>query len=280
MKKISFFILTRSLGTYINIISWFSIQKATAKAYKLFSHPRKGRLDSAALPKFLAQSVQEKLYLNQNEIQTYYWEAGKNVVLLVHGWESNSSRWEDLVVLLLKNNYSVVAFDGPAHGLSSGKEFNMLVYAEFINEVAVHFNASILVGHSLGGKACLYYQSIFQNISIKKIISLGSPSDFRIILKNYILILRLRTKVYEHLEIYFKNQFNITLDTFSAHHFASELQVEGLVVHDVDDKIVLFREGEKINNNWKNATLMDTKGLGHSLHHDLIYKEILKFIND
>jgi pimeloyl-ACP methyl ester carboxylesterase len=44
---------------------------------------------------------------------------------LVHGWESNASRWGNLLPYLKKSGSTIIAIDGPAHGLSSGKEFSI-----------------------------------------------------------------------------------------------------------------------------------------------------------
>jgi pimeloyl-ACP methyl ester carboxylesterase len=57
----------------------------------------------------------------------------------------------------------------PAHGLSGGKEFNIPTYAEFIHVLFQKFKPKYLIGHSLGAKHVLYYQSVYQN-KISKIV--------------------------------------------------------------------------------------------------------------
>jgi hypothetical protein len=49
-------------------------------------------------------------------------------------------------------------------------------------------------------------------------------------------------------------------------------------VHDVDDDIVSFSEGQKIADSWKNADFIQTKGLGHSLHSDKVYLKMVQFL--
>ena len=95
-------------------------------------------------------------------IQTYIWKGNDTVLFLIHGWESNSARWKKALPYILKSRYTVVAIDAPAHGLSSGKDFNAHKYTEFIHHVAKMYNPNILIGHSIGGKACLHYQTIHQ----------------------------------------------------------------------------------------------------------------------
>jgi triacylglycerol esterase/lipase EstA (alpha/beta hydrolase family) len=56
-----------------------------------------------------------------------------------------------------KSGSTIIAIDAP-HGLSGGKEFNIPQYAAYII-LAHKFKPSYLIGHSIGGKTCLYYQS-------------------------------------------------------------------------------------------------------------------------
>ncbi|MDN3678708.1 hypothetical protein QWY90_15600 [Flavobacterium paronense] len=44
MKKIQFFIITKSVGIYLNVLSYVNLEVAKNKAYELFSQPRKGRI--------------------------------------------------------------------------------------------------------------------------------------------------------------------------------------------------------------------------------------------
>ncbi len=205
-------------------------------------------------------------------------EGNDTVILLVHGWESNASRWKELLPYLQKSGSTIIAIDAPAHGLSSGKEFNIPQYAAYIDVLAKKFNPSYLIGHSLGGKTCLYYQSHYQNDLISKMVILGAPSDFKIILNNYIKMLSLNSIIARGLEAHYINNFNLTLDQFSGKHFASNIKTKGLVAHDIDDTVVSFTEGKKIAESWKNAVFIETNGLGHSMHSKDLYEQVCQFL--
>jgi pimeloyl-ACP methyl ester carboxylesterase len=60
--------------------------------------------------------------------------------------------------------------------------------------------------------------------------------------------------------------------------FAKKIQIPGIIVHDREDKIVAFGEGQKIAAAWKNAQFIQTEGLGHSLHDDEVYEKIISFL--
>ncbi len=70
---------------------------------------------------------------------------------------------------------------------------------------------------------------------------------------------------------------NHDLDLFSAREFASKIEVKGFLAHDIDDIVVLFKEGKKIAGSWKNVQFMETKGLGHKLHDEDLYQKVCAF---
>jgi predicted alpha/beta hydrolase family esterase len=278
VKKIFFFIFTKSIGLYINFLSFVFPKKASQLAYALFSEPRIGRLSKNKLPKILQETETETFRYDEHYFQAYIWKGNETNILLVHGWESNASRWENLLPYLKKSGSTIIAIDAPAHGLSSGKEFSIPQYAEFINVAVTKFQPQYLIGHSIGGKTCLYYQSVYQSTILEKLVILGSPSDFNIILHNYISLLSLNAKITKTLEDHYLNHFKLQLEHFSGQLFASKINIKGLIAHDIDDTVVLFEEGKKIASTWKNAVFIETKGLGHSMHDDELYTKVSRFL--
>ena len=115
MKKINYFLLTKSIGFYINVLSLISPKKATQKAYDLFSIPRKGKITLNSIPEILQNAEAVTLDFEGNTIQTYIWKGDKTVIFLIHGWESNSGRWKKALPFLLESGNTIVAIDAPAH---------------------------------------------------------------------------------------------------------------------------------------------------------------------
>ena len=278
MKKIKAFLLTKSVGLYINFLSYVAPSKAFQLAYVFFSNPRSGRLQSAALPEILQKSNRESHQLNEHHIQTYHWQGNDTVVLLMHGWESNSSRWEKLLPLLLKTGNTIIAVDSPAHGLSSGKEFNVPLYASFAELVIQKYQPRHIIGHSMGGITAIYHQHQYGNPLLQKMVLLGAPSDFSIILHNYLKLLSLNNKIKNAFYDYTKERFQIDIDDFSGQEFLKSSPTQGMIIHDTDDTVVLFEEAKKLAATWKSATLMSTNGLGHSLHDEEVNQRIVAFL--
>jgi len=278
MQKIKYFLLTKSIGLYINLLSFVRPKKASTLAYKLFSNPRDGRLFKETLPEILKQAESEVLEFEGQLFQSYIWQGNNHIILLIHGWESNASRWEKMLPFLQKSGSTIVAIDAPAHGLSAGKEFNVPNYAAFINVAASKYQPHAIVGHSIGGAASVYYQYKYQNQKLQKMVLLGAPSDLKILISNYIALLSLNAKMAKLLDDHFMDKFQFRLDDFSGKIFGHQLQLKGIIAHDTNDTIVAFEEGKKIAGSWKNATFIETSGLGHSMHDDVLYDKITFFL--
>jgi len=278
MQKIKIIVLPKVIGFYINILSFLYPKKSLELAYQFFSEPREGRLSLKNLPEILQEATLEVIEHNGHYLQTYVWQGNENKILLIHGWESNASRWEKLLLFLKKSGSTIIAIDGPAHGLSSGKEFNVPTYAEFINVVSEKYKPKFIIGHSMGGVACAYYQHLYQNNGLEKMILLGAPSDFKILLDNYSKMLNLNSKVYEQLVNYIKKRFNINIEEFSGVQFLKNTTIQGIIAHDTKDDVVAFEEAKKMAQSWKKAEFIETQGLGHSLHDDKLYQNIYQFL--
>lgn len=277
MKKIIQIISAKSVGLYINCLSYVCPKKAYDLAYKFFSEPRKGKLDINNLPKALLKAELKRHSYNEHNFHTYTWKGNDEVILLVHGWESNASRWKKLITGLKKTGKTIIAIDAPAHGLSNGKEFNVPTYAEFIDQIVQKYNPKSIIGHSIGGNAIAYFQAHYHH-TFEKMVLIGSPSDFNVILNTYIQMLSLNKQIHQSLITYIKQRFNIAIDDFSASKFLEKTTIPGIIAHDIDDDIVLFEEGKKIANSWKTAEFISTKGLNHSMHDEYLYQTIIRFI--
>ncbi|WP_309640535.1 alpha/beta hydrolase [Flavobacterium sp.] len=271
-------LLPKSIGFYINVLSYVAPKKAFGLAYKFFSNPRIGRLNAEDLPQILQKAQRETIQENEHSIQTYIWKGNDTIMLLAHGWESNASRWEKLLPHLLETGNTIIAIDAPAHGLSSGNEFNVPLYASHIHLVVKKHNPKYIIGHSMGGIAAVYYQYLHPNHPLEKMVLLGAPSDFSIILDNYLNLLSLNNNIRNAFHDYITDRFQINISEFSGQHFIQNTKLQGIIAHDKLDTIVLYSEAEKLASKWKNATFISTTGLGHSLHDVELNQKISAFL--
>ncbi|WP_281847663.1 alpha/beta fold hydrolase [Olleya namhaensis] len=277
MKKTIAKVLPKIIGNGLNAVSYVAPKYASAKALDIFATPRQGRFKDKHQA-FLDTAKQHTLNYDNNTIQTYNWAGTKKTILLAHGWESNTFRWKKLVEALQLLDYNIVSLDGPAHGNSSGTQFNAILYSEFLNVAAKHYKANVIIGHSVGGMASVFFQHKYQNDSLQKMILLGAPSEFTNVFKNYVNMLGFNKRIENGLNQLVLERFNNLPSHFSAAKFIKEIDLEGLIIHDKGDKIIQYDEAELISSNFKNSTLITTQGFGHGLRDDSVNKAIINFI--
>lgn len=278
LKKSIRFIVVKSVGQYINILNIVHPKKALHLSYGFFTQPKKGRITKENIPSILENTHKERIQHNEHHFQTYCWKGNDTKILLVHGWESNSARWAKIVPYLQQSGSTIIAIDAPAHGQSSGIEFNVPLYVEFIHKTVEKHQPNIIIGHSIGGSACLYHQYLHPETSIQKMIILGSPSDLKTLLDNYINMLSLSRKMFSLIENRYLANFKNKIKTFSVATLAKQIKIEGIIAHDQNDSVVAFEEGKKIASNWKKSRFITTKNLGHSMNDDYLYQEIYNYL--
>jgi pimeloyl-ACP methyl ester carboxylesterase len=269
--------IIKIIGNSLNAISYISPKYASDKALNLFSTPRKGRV--LEKQKAFLDSAQTHQLKHENlNILTYNWKGIGKTILLAHGWESNTHRWEVLINQLKALNYNIIALDAPAHGASSGKQFNAVMYSECIHLVAEHYKADIIIGHSVGGMATGFYQNKYQNKNLEKLILLGAPSEFTGVFKRYVDMMGYNKRIENGLNNLVLKRFNNLPSYFSLATFAKNIDTKTLIIHDVEDKIIPYNDAEMIAENHKNATFITTKGYGHGLRNEIVNNHILEYI--
>ena len=83
----------KSIGNILNATSIISSKFASRKALNLFASPRKGRY-SEEQRKVIDSALFQEIEYNNLDIATYRWIGKGKKILLAHGWESNTSRWD------------------------------------------------------------------------------------------------------------------------------------------------------------------------------------------
>lgn len=269
--------LPKLMGFRLMALYKIKPEKAVYKAFKLFCTPR-GSFVKPHQKDFLNAHKSEQLLFKKIKIQTYRWEGSGPKVLLLHGWDSHTFRWKDLIKHLRSKGFDIMAFDAPAHGNSEGNLLSVPIYNEVLNEILKIFKPEILIGHSMGGMTAVYNQHKFRDSNIKKMVLLGAPSDLKRIMDGFQKILGLSYKFMNATEKYFRQRYGYRFEEFNSKDFAKDLKIPCLIIHDKYDKIVPCKEAYDINIALKNSELMITEGAGHSLHKSKIYKRILNFL--
>ena len=270
--------IIKLIGATLNGISYISPSYASKKALDLFATPRKGKITEAQLP-LLESAFIEEIIRDNMSIMTYRWIGKRQTILLAHGWESNSARWDYLIRALKAQDFNVVALDAPAHGNSNGKQFNAVLYSEYINLVVKKFEPEIIIGHSVGAMASIFFQHTYQFKGLQKLVLLGAPAHFSGVFKRYTDMLGYNDKIVKGLDALVVERFNNSPSYYSAAKFSKEITAKGLIIHDKKDEIIPFEDALLYKEHYENAEFYDTTGYGHGLKSPEITKKVLEFIS-
>ncbi|MEM8762411.1 MAG: alpha/beta hydrolase [Bacteroidota bacterium] len=277
MKKFLSKLIPRFYGFYFNVLSLFNRQKTAQKAFDVFCTIRKGRITDRQKP-YLDSAKMTIENAAGHQVQLYHWPGKGDTVLLVHGWESNAFRWRNLIQKLQTSDLNIIAFDAPGHGNSSGHQLYVPLYSDCLQVLIEKYQPTSLVGHSVGGMTLLYNDYYHQNEGVEKMVTIGSPSEFKEIMANYQNILGFNGRVLAALDLYIQKRFNIRIKDFSSSRFVQNNTKKGLLFHDRFDAIAPYHASEQVHSHWKNSTLVSTEGLGHSMHQSEVNDKIVSFL--
>ncbi|MBS7253729.1 alpha/beta hydrolase [Flavobacterium branchiicola] len=262
------------------ICAFISTKLVTSYAAKLFTTPIKHKIPKREL-EMDTKSVQKIIHVPEidKNIVTYNYGSSDRKVLLVHGWSGRGTQLFKIADELLKNGYSTVSFDAPAHGKSKGKSTIMSEFIASIIEIEKQFGPfEFAIGHSLGGMSVL--NAIKDGLNVKKAIVIGSGDIVQDILDEFISKLGLKQEISERLRNRFENKYQMKMDDFSGYRAAQKVKIPVLVIHDNDDPEVSVKAGIHIHQNLENGTLYLTDHLGHRkiLGNQNVIKKTIDFI--
>lgn len=118
-----------------------------------------------------------------------------------------------------------------------------------------------MIGHSFGGgMALLFNEYLRPSDHIIKIVTIGSPSEFRELLSHYQKLVGFNNRVLSAFEDYIKERFGMEVDDFSSSKFVANNHKKGLLLHDRLDILAPFHASEKVHAYWKGSRFIKPRG--------------------
>ena len=188
--------------------------------------------------------------------------------LLVHGWNSQSSHMLALARALNDAGIDIVLLDLPGHGASSGRHLHLGKGIEAIDAAWRHHGSfDAFVGHSFGGAVALN-AALGTSMCVParrpdKLVLIAAPNSLPSIFRGFGRTVGLPAPAQTALERKVLTLLGQSLDLM----VASE-QLEGygrpvLVLHDMDDRDVLYADALRMARAGGHVQLFTTSGLGH-----------------
>ena len=265
MMKLVQKIAVAYLRQKLRLLSLISPVRTAEHAFNVFSTPQ--RRTTGELPGIFSTAVTIRIDFEKYHITGYQWNKGAGPkALILHGFESSAINFAQYVQPLLDKGYEVLAFDAPAHGRSTGKQMNALIYSNFIKYIDQNFGPiQFFIAHSFGGLAlCLALAE--KEATHQRKLALIAPvtetvSSINIFFEFFHLKSpRVREEFYK-LIIRIGGQ---PLAWFSIGRTLASLPYPILWLHDQEDLITPLADALKIKEqNRPNIRFVITKGLGH-----------------
>jgi pimeloyl-ACP methyl ester carboxylesterase len=191
------------------------------------------------------------------------WRVGPGpAVVLVHGREDDHSLWAPLIDELARRGRSFVAFDMPAHGLSSGEWGLYPEAADAIHAlVAVLGPFDAVVSHSSGcGTAGLV---LHEGITVDRAVFVAPPMRSVNRWDRYAERFGFPDDVARAAEAAYVARIGPARAGFDLRDELPRLDVELLVVHSRDDERMPFADSEEIVPRARRGALLAVDGLTH-----------------
>ena len=214
-------------------------------------------------------------------IQAYRWGEGP-IVVFVHGWAGRGTQFRKFIEHFTLKGFQVVTFDGPAHGRSEGKSTNLNEFKDTLNQLfkLLPEQPTAVVTHSFGGVAALY--AIMNGLPVTRLINIASPTIGDEIINTFLRAVGGTEKTKNYFKRYMIKTYGKPFDEFSSLYFIKQLSrpLDLLLVHDEEDKEVIFRHTEELMKVYPSARLYRTKGMGHTriLKDDAVVETCLRFV--
>jgi pimeloyl-ACP methyl ester carboxylesterase len=252
--------LTLMRGAF-GLLSRTAPDVASLVAADLFMKPRKFNAPDRERA-ILAEAVPFEVMLGTNiRLQAWRWGRGP-AVLLVHGWEGRGSQLAPFVRPLVDSGHSVITFDAPGHGASSGKRSSLPHFAYAVRGVAAATAPPhAIIAHSLGCAATTL--ALRDGLTAQRLVFISPPLNPSDYVNRFGEILGVSEPVLDRMKLRIEERFLRKWSDYSLEQTAREMTAPLLVVHDRDDAETFHSEGEALAKAWPEARMISTQGLGH-----------------
>jgi esterase/lipase len=272
-------IFIRSIGLYLNTLALITPGFAAKKGFELFCWPRRIKMKPHQL-EFLNQAEEKfTIVYAGKRVQAYRWGNGAKKVLLLHGWQSHSYWWRYVINRLSKEEFTIYSLDAPGHGLSEGDFLNLPHYSGLIEQFIIEQRSlHAILTHSFGGFASVYTLHRLPHLQVSKMVIMAAPGEVEFFFNYYQRVLGLTKKTIRLINSYFEKSIGHPPSYFKMKEFSKSLSLQGLIIHDTEDKEAPYQTALDMNEVWKNTSLITTTGLGHNLKSKELVEEVAKFI--
>jgi pimeloyl-ACP methyl ester carboxylesterase len=252
------------IRTKFRLLSAISPAKAAQKAFVLFCTPQ--YRNKKKLPPIFEKAEQLSFKFLSYTIRGYRWNGGAGKkVLILHGFESSVVNFDRYVKPLIKNGYEVLAFDAPAHGRSSGKTINAVIYKDFIAYLYQHYGPmDAYMAHSFGGLAVSLFLAETKHSAETKAVLIAPAAETTTAAHHFFKLLQLGEATRKAFDQVILEKGGHHMEWFSIRRALKQIKAQVLFLQDKDDALTPYKDVAPIMEmNLPNVSFVISEGLGH-----------------
>jgi len=268
------------LSSFLKILWKISPKVASYIVKRLFFRPKQYKLNNEQ--RQWIQKADNEFYFTVRGRKLKGWKWGKGPsVLLVHGWDSAGIQLYKFINPILSHGYSVITFDGPAHGVSQGKDTSYFEFSDVVREIIkleICGEIAGIIGHSMGASALINAMS--KEVINSKVVLIAPALPLKEMLFNTFQSYGVPGWMFNKIIEKYEKRFNYSIENDNPINLILKLENPFLIIHDKNDIATPHTATEfakKIN---PNITLSITEGLGHVkiLFNDDIIEQSISYI--
>lgn len=257
--------------TKITTLALISPRKAAEYAFKIFCTPYSGK-PLRPEPTTFQEAEKISFQFEGLTLRGWHWqpkEPNGKKILINHGFDSFSYRFEKYIHPLLKAGFEVFAYDAPGHGISDGKTINALYYSQSMIEFNKTFGPLYgIMAHSIGGLAASLAAEHLPNL--EKLVLIAPAVETTTAINGFIKFLHLGNDIKQALTDYIVDFSKQPISYFATSSAIQKFDTPTLWLHDTEDAICTFEDVKPVQAlNLPHVEFYITTGLGHSK----IYRE-------
>lgn len=246
------------------LLSSVSKRRAAEKAFELFCTPQ-FRTRKALSPVF-KKSEQLEFPFEETIVRGYRWNhPSPKKALILHGFESSVTNFENYISPLVKKGYEVLAFDAPAHGRSSGKTITVITYKNLVHYIWNRYGPiDSFITHSFGGLTLSLVLEEIPHSESTKIVLVAPAAETKTAIDNFFRLLKLDKDVRKEFDNIIEEAGGHAPEWYSVSRVAPKIKGQVLFLQDKEDYMTPLSDVKPImDKNYPNFHFVISEGLGH-----------------
>ena len=275
--------MIRVIRQYYKTVSAVSPKLAASSAFELFKKVRKKGIKEQEKP-FYQESKERKLIVDGEEIHSYeFGNPNNDLVILVHGWDSNVGCLYKFVAPLLAKDKYIIGLNLPAHAFHTSSKTNLFEAKEAFKKLILSLpkgRKTSIISHSFGSAVVAYALSELDYES-DELVFLTSPNKMNDIFLDYKKFIGLNDKAHQILVKKANDVLGEDLEKLTIGNKLKDVNFNRLhLFHDEMDKVLPYQNSLDIHDSVDKSTLYTFNKIGHyrMLWNDELIKKVMEVI--